>query len=84
MHQKRAERFLQKVHIDTIGPISPPDIRGRRYMFSAYDDKTEMSFVHFMKTKSAKENVTAFQTLFPKKVESIYLWRPRLGVRRGV
>ncbi len=31
---------MQRVHIDTVGPIAPADVCGRKYMLSAFDDKT--------------------------------------------
>ena len=50
--------------LDTIGPVSPPDVRANRFILSARDKGTRYGALSLQKTKIAGETALSFQALF--------------------
>ena len=57
----RTETPLALVHSDTGGPFRTPAISGAKHLILFIDDYTRMTWVYFLKVKSHKETLEAFQ-----------------------
>jgi hypothetical protein len=47
----RAQRVLEKIHMDLMGPIDPPSKGGARYVLTMVDDFSRMAHVEMLKQK---------------------------------
>ena len=60
----RAERKLQIIHSDVMGPVMPRSLTGKAFMITFTDDKTRISTVAFMSHKSeALEKFREYQAV---------------------
>ena len=60
----RAERKLQIIHSDVMGPVMPRSLTGKAFMITFTDDKTRMSTVAFISHKSeALEKFREYQAV---------------------
>ena len=57
----RTESLLALVHSDTCGPFRTPAISGAKHSILFIDYYTRMTWVYFLKVKSHKETLEAFQ-----------------------
>ncbi|MBW0512781.1 hypothetical protein O181_052496 [Austropuccinia psidii MF-1] len=51
-HFDKAERALDFLHLDLVGPISPASVSGYRYFLTIVDQHTSFKFTRFLKHKS--------------------------------
>ncbi|MBW0530767.1 hypothetical protein O181_070482 [Austropuccinia psidii MF-1] len=51
-HFDKVERELDCLHLDLVGPISPPSVSGYRYFLTILDQHTSFKFTRFLKHKS--------------------------------
>ncbi|MBW0531561.1 hypothetical protein O181_071276 [Austropuccinia psidii MF-1] len=51
-HFDKVERALDCLHLDLVGPISPPSVSGYRYFLTIVDQHTAFKFTRFLKHKS--------------------------------
>ncbi|MBW0460659.1 hypothetical protein O181_000374 [Austropuccinia psidii MF-1] len=51
-HFDKVERPLECLHLDLVGPISPPSVSGYRYFLMVVDQHTAFKFARFLKHKS--------------------------------
>ncbi|MBW0529554.1 hypothetical protein O181_069269 [Austropuccinia psidii MF-1] len=51
-HFDKAERALDCLHLDLVGPISPASVSGYRYFLTIVDQHTSFKFTRFLKHKS--------------------------------
>lgn len=70
----RADEVLHRVHMDLVGPITPPSIRGSKYFMLLRDEYSTYTFVRFFSHKSHVLNsirtfVNDVTTLTQKKVK---------------
>lgn len=73
---RRATRPLDLVHVDIVGPIRQPSLRGSIYFMPLYDDASCLSLVRLMRFKShasglIKDMMNELETVFQGKVKSL-------------
>ncbi|MBW0535060.1 hypothetical protein O181_074775 [Austropuccinia psidii MF-1] len=51
-HFDEVEKSLDCLHLDLVGPITPPSVSGHRYFLTVVDQYTYFKFVKFLKKKS--------------------------------
>ena len=56
-----AEVPLALVHSDSCGPFRTASIAGAKYFVLFIDDRSQMTWVHFLRTKGHQEVLGAFQ-----------------------
>ena len=58
-------KFLDEVHLDIIGKITPPTIRGENWILATRDRKSGLRCHALQKTKEAQETMLTFNALYP-------------------
>jgi len=66
--ENRADKPLERVHSDLLGPFPIPSLIGSRYIMTLIDDASRYAFVHFLEHKS--DTFQAF-TSFKTSVEQL-------------
>ena len=81
----RTETPLALVHSDTAGPFRRPAVNGAKHFILFIDDYTRMTWVYFLKFKSHKETLKAFQVFkaTAEKTSSHLIRRFRCDNGRG-
>ncbi|MBW0508536.1 hypothetical protein O181_048251 [Austropuccinia psidii MF-1] len=51
-HFTSARKSLDSIHIDVVGPITPPSISGFKYLLTIIDQSTSFKIIKFLKAKS--------------------------------
>lgn len=67
--KRKAKNFCDLIQMDFTGPISPPDLRGRRYVYDTEDDATELMKPSIQTGKDSDETLESYNTMYDSTVK---------------